>query len=226
MEHHQYQVRFFLSFSLLLFLTLFLPLLFPFQGVENIDVDIPTRHEAIFFTNMIAKFLWMLFQPLFYVFRPLAIKPRSPGLWEAINWTAVLSFDIAFAYLFGAKAIVYLMLSSFFGSGLHPVGGHFIAEHYVFLLHHETYSYYGPLNFLSFFVGYHNEHHDFPRIPGSRLHLLRQIAPEYYDQLPCHNSWVKVNFDYITDPRGMKKREKERKEKKKERATINVSFFS
>jgi len=176
MEHHQY------------------------QGVASIDVDVPTRYEAIFFTNMISKLLWVFFQPLFYIFRPLIIKPKQPGFWEAVNWGACFAFDFLIFYIFGGKAISYIMISAFFGAGLHPVSGHFIAEHYVFLLGYETYSYYGPLNFLSFWVGFHNEHHDFPRIPGCRLHLLRKIAPEYYDNLPCHNSWVKVIWDYIMDP--------------------------
>lgn len=65
----------------------------------------------------------------------------------------------------------------------------------------ETCSYYGPLNWVTFNVGYHVEHHDFPSIPGSRLHMLSQIAPEFYSTLNHHTSWTYVLWQYITDPR-------------------------
>lgn len=65
----------------------------------------------------------------------------------------------------------------------------------------ETCSYYGPLNWVTFNVGYHVEHHDFPSIPGSRLHLLSKIAPEFYLNLNYHTSWTYVLWKYITDPK-------------------------
>jgi sphingolipid 4-desaturase/C4-monooxygenase len=96
------------------------------------------------------------------------------------------------------KSLVYLPLSALIVMGLHPIAGHYISEHYVTHPPQETYSYYGPMNLVAFNVGYHNEHHDFPYIAGSRLPALRALASEYYDNLACHHSWTKTLWDYIT----------------------------
>ena len=105
-------------------------------------------------------------------------------------------------YFWGLSSLLYLLAGSWLGMGLHPVAGHFIAEHYVFPnangLTPETYSYYGPCNYFTFNVGYHNEHHDFPFVPGSRLPEVKRIAAEFYDPLPHHASYIRVLYEYIT----------------------------
>ncbi|KAG1658473.1 Sphingolipid delta(4)-desaturase DES1 [Nymphon striatum] len=171
-----------------------------FQGDELIDTDIPTELEGKLFVNTATKVLWVILQPFFYAVRPLVVYPKPPTQLEIINFIIQAIFDASVCYFFGPKVLVYLIVGSLLAMGLHPVAGHFISEHYMFVKGHETYSYYGPLNWITFNVGYHNEHHDFPSIPGSRLPMVKKIAPEYYDNLPQHNSWSKVLYDFITDP--------------------------
>lgn len=170
-----------------------------FQGVDGIDMDIPSQAEAQAVTNVITKSIWVLLQLFFYAFRPVFLKPKPPGLWEFINLAVQVSLDATLVYFWGWKALAYLILSTFVGGGMHPMAGHFISEHYVFHPDQETYSYYGPLNLMAWNVGYHNEHHDFPRIAGSRLHRLREIAPDYYDNLKSYSSWSQVIYMYIMD---------------------------
>jgi len=171
-----------------------------FQGWDGIDMDIPCDVELSLFTSSASKVLWLLLNPLFYGVRPLLVKPKSPTRWEAINNIVVLSFDVALVYFVNWQALAYLIASTLLGMGLHPVAGHFIAEHYAFVKGVETYSYYGPINLLNFNVGYHNEHHDFPKVPWSRLPQVKQIASEFYDNLPHHTSYLQVIYRYITDP--------------------------
>ena len=128
------------------------------------------------------------------------------------NIIAQLSFDYLLLHYAGGRALTYLVMSSFLAGSLHPCAGHFIAEHYVFdpqpkgakepsnlVPVPETFSYYGPLNILTYNVGLHNEHHDFPAIPWTRLPVLHEIAKDYYADLPHHKSWTWVIWQFIWD---------------------------
>lgn len=97
------------------------------------------------------------------------VYPKAPHPLEVVNLFIQLIFDLLVIHFFGGRALAYLLIGTVLSMGLHPVAGHFISEHYMFKKGYETYSYYGPLNWITFNVGYHNEHHDFPAVPGSKL---------------------------------------------------------
>ena len=67
-----------------------------------------------------------------------------------------LIFDYVLVTTCGKNALIYLLMSSFWAGSLHPLAGHFIAEHYVWDgLQQETYSYYGCLNVFAYNVRPH-----------------------------------------------------------------------
>lgn len=147
-----------------------------YQGDDEKDVDIPTQFEAKLFKNSFTKFIWVLLQPLFYSIRPFFVRPKPVQGLEIVNILIQVAVDVVIVYTMSYKSLVYLIAGTLLATGFHPMAGHFISEHYMFKKGYETYSYYGPLNYLTFNVGYHNEHHDFPSIPGSRLPLVSYIA--------------------------------------------------
>lgn len=169
------------------------------QGLEGVDTDLPTAVEARWLRSVPRKLVWLALQGFAYGLRPLLVHPKKPSAWELANLVLQLAFDAAIFQLWGVKALVYLPLSSLITMGLHPIAGHYISEHYVFEPGQETYSYYGPLNWLTFNVGYHNEHHDFPYIAGSRLPELKRLAPEFYEGLRSHASWTGTLLAYLFD---------------------------
>ncbi|OCH87148.1 dihydroceramide delta(4)-desaturase [Obba rivulosa] len=170
-------------------------------GEDGVDTDLPTRLELLCLNNVLGKVFFATFQILFYALRPGFVRTQVLTSWHLFNLLAQLAFDYALVTAFGVRPLLYLLFSSFFAGSLHPLAGHFIAEHYVWDgLHQETYSYYGPLNVFAYNVGYHNEHHDFPSVPWTRLPALRALAPEFYDTLPAHPSWPMVIVNFIRDP--------------------------
>jgi sphingolipid delta-4 desaturase len=172
-----------------------------FQGVHELDADLPNRWEARLINNyFIGKVIWFLFYPLFQAFRVSRLKEIKPfDGWIALNWGVQILFVAAVWYFLGAKAVVFLTASFFFSVGLHPLGGRWIQEHYLTHGEQETYSYYGVLNTVAFNVGYHNEHHDFPSVPWNKLPQLKNTAPGFYDSLASHKSWTKLWLRFLFD---------------------------
>lgn len=170
------------------------------QGCDGLDTDLPTELEARMLRRSWTKLLWLSCQGLAYGLRPLFVHPKKPSATEVLNLLLQVAFNLAIFYVWGVKALAYLPISSLIVMGLHPIAGHYISEHYVFRDGQETYSYYGALNRLAFNVGYHNEHHDFPYVAGSRLARLRAQAPEFYDPLYAHRSWTAALWRFVTQP--------------------------
>lgn len=103
------------------------------QGVEGWDVDLPTSLEANAIVHTVAKVCWMVVYILVYGIRPLIIRPKPVGMADVINWGLVLAFDGVLLYTLGFKSLLYLLLGTLFGGGLHPIAGHLIQEHYMFV---------------------------------------------------------------------------------------------
>lgn len=172
-----------------------------FQGVHELDGDLPNHWEAKLINNyFIGKIVWLLLYPFFQLFRLGRLKEiKAFDGWIVVNFLVQVAFTTTMWLLFGPKAIAFLVLSFFFSVGLHPLGARWIQEHYVVKQDQETYSYYGNMNKVAFNVGYHNEHHDFPSIPWNKLPQIRSKAPGFYNNLYFHTSWVKLFFRFLFD---------------------------
>ncbi|KAJ2183739.1 sphingolipid delta-4 desaturase, partial [Coemansia sp. RSA 522] len=171
-----------------------------FQGVEGKDPDLPLDSEVKYIhNNPILKTLWVFCYSAMYVLRGLAMK-KTPQRWELINWAFTVFMDVMIVRYMSIRSLAYLAVSVFFGYGMHPGAAHFIQEHYIFRDGQETYSYYGSGNIFYLNIGLHNEHHDFPQIPWTRIYKLRRIATEFYDPLYAHTSWIGVIFLFIASP--------------------------
>ena len=85
------------------------------------------------------KVIWCFLQPAFYSLRPMFVNPKDPGFWEKVNYAIQITFDAVIYYFYGFKGVMYLVCGTLLGMGVHPVAGHFIAEHYVMNKGQETY---------------------------------------------------------------------------------------
>ncbi len=172
-----------------------------FQGVEDLDGDMPYHWEARLINNSaFGKAIWLLLYPLFQMLRPARLKEiKLIDTWTIINIVVEVTFMGFLFYFLGLKAVIFLLASFFFSVGLHPLGARWVQEHYLTHGEQETKSYYGPLNTINLNVGYHNEHHDFPSIPWNNLPKLKQLGGSYYNTLHHHTSYTILLFKFLFD---------------------------
>jgi sphingolipid delta-4 desaturase len=169
-------------------------------GVDRDDTDLPLPLEVAHVgTRPLRKLAWLATYFVVYALRG-ATFAKAPDRREIANAVLMLIVDAVLVVCVGPVALAYLFLSLFFAHSLHPLAAHYVHEHYTFRDGQETFSYYGPLNHVTFNVGYHVEHHDFANVPGWRLPALRRIAARYYEGLESHTSWIGVLVEFVTRP--------------------------
>ena len=159
-----------------------------YQGDYLLDADLASEWEARLVGNgTFGKLLWELGFALFQSLRALRFSRASKisflTPWVVVNIVVVLGTDVLIWWTLGPTALAYLVISLVFSIGPHPLGARWIQEHYLtWDDDQETSSYYGPANRIALNVGYHNEHHDFPFVPWTRLPRVNAIGAAWYDR--------------------------------------------
>ena len=173
-----------------------------YMGQYDYDADLSFKAEAKWVgSSTLKKFIWFFGFIIVEALRPKHIKAKLFDSWVVFNALVIVAIDVAIWYYWGPKAFFYIIISCAFGVGLHPVGARWIQEHFITKEGQETYSYYGPLNYTCFNVGYHNEHHDLYKVPWRHLPVIKRTAPEYYDTLESYDSWTKLLLRFLFDPK-------------------------
>lgn len=166
------------------------------------DADLGSELEAkLVGKNPFMKTLWMFFFGVSQALRPMRMKSESivKDKWILLNLLVEVLFVLSWYWFFGLSSVLYLLFSTIFCLGLHPLGGRWIAEHYTEDGKQETFSYYGPINKVMFNIGYHQEHHDFMQISWDKLPKLKRVASEFYDSQYSHHSYSAVLWQFISN---------------------------
>ena len=193
-----------------LLMLLNVPLVFPFSiafreyhlehhrhtGKEGLDTDLPSASERrVFGRHWLGRLIWLSNQLVVYALRPCVLHPKRLGRLHALNAALQAGCVTGMVAHHGWAPVRWLIVCMWLAGGLHPTAGHFVAEHYdVTGTGAATSSYYGPLNCVTFNVGAHREHHDFPRIPWSRLMQVRKLDPARYSTEGQCESWCGALF--------------------------------
>jgi len=170
-------------------------------GEIEMDAGVPSPGEAhVIGRSAALKTIWLAAYALVQSVRPkrLTSVPMIDR-WTVLNTVVECAAMIALASVAGFAPLKYLVTSTVFAIGLHPLGGRWIQEHFALAEGQETYSYYGILNKVAFNAGYHVEHHDLITVPWSRLPEIRRTAPEFYEGLCSYQSWTALIGRFVFD---------------------------
>src|SRR5580658_439978 len=87
-----------------------------FQGILELDADLPNRWEARLINYyFIGKIIWLLLYPFFQLFRVARLREIKPfDKWIALNFILEVLFIAVIWIAFGPWAVVYLLASFFF----------------------------------------------------------------------------------------------------------------
>jgi len=135
--------------------------------------------------------------PKSFKFPPYDMFPQIVNHWFMINTTFSILFNAVLTYHYGWVPSIYLYLASGFSNGLHPLGMRQVQEHYLQKVDQPTYSVYSVFNPILFNLGFHVEHHDFPRVPWNRLPQVSKLAPEFYKDLYSYKSYMHVLYNFL-----------------------------
>ena len=164
------------------------------------DTQAPTMAEDAWVgTSPLRKLASFTLGRFYWQGRPASKVPFDG--WMLANWLTSFGAIALVGATWGAAPTLYLLCSSLLAFGPHTFGARRLSEHLPVRQGQPTNSYYGPLNAVSFNVGYHVEHHDFPNIAWTRLNKLRTVATDEYDELFAFTSWTKLITSYLTDAR-------------------------
>jgi sphingolipid 4-desaturase/C4-monooxygenase len=182
-------------------------------GDDSYDVDVPTAFEVKLVGNSsLGKAVWLTFNMIILPVRSLSRLPVHTDRYLVLNWVVCLSFGAA-SFAYSRSAFLFLILSLLQSQGLHPANTRQVQEHLYDGdaatrasdddLRAPTYSYYGRQNAITLRVGMHTEHHDFPRIPWTRLPALRATAGEkWYPSTRAHASrGFSSLLNFVLNPR-------------------------
>ncbi|MDE0887561.1 MAG: fatty acid desaturase [Myxococcota bacterium] len=129
--------------------------------------------------------------------RDIAATKADPWMMSLfIGVTLTVNAGLFFA--FGWKALLYHIwsLSHFIGKCGVTNLGQSLSEHPDGDVVDPTCSTYGPINWILFNTGYHNEHHTFPNVPCFRLPKLKAIAPEVF-HATSHKSYARLWWEHV-----------------------------